>query len=179
LAGLFPVVTFDACDVAVANELLVAWGHKMGPIKRPQFVPDRAHVLYFGEQPVALTVMSQLITPRLGVGMEYMVRENTIELSRLCACRPGLCRVALRLWREFVFEPSTYEFAVSYQDADLHSGNTYRFDGWREVGYSPRGGPDKRTGRRGRNKKIWQWPPPDPKAESSDDRKSLSTVQGG
>jgi antitoxin VapB len=87
-----------------------------------------------------------------------MTRENTIELSRLCAARAGLCRVALRLWREFVFPTLGYQYAVSYQDADLHNGNTYRFDGWERVGYS-HSGTDTRSGRSGRDKYAWAWPP--------------------
>ena len=86
-----------------------------------------------------------------------MNRDNTIELSRLCASRGGLCRVALRLWREFVFPAMGYEFAVSYQDADLHNGNTYRFDGWERVGRA-RSGTDTRSGRPGRDKWVWVWP---------------------
>ena len=87
-----------------------------------------------------------------------LVRDNTIELARLCATRSGLCRVALRLWREFVFPTLGYQVAVSYQDADLHNGSTYRFDGWRRVGFSRGGSVDQRTGRVGRNKWIWVWP---------------------
>lgn len=46
---------------------------------------------------------------------------------------------------------------MSYQDADLHNGHTYRFDGWERVGYSHSGN-DYRTGRRGRRKWVWLWP---------------------
>lgn len=64
--------------------------------------------------------------------------------------------MVLRLWREFVFPAMGYQFAISYQDAALHSGNLYRFDGWTRIGYSS-SGTDARSGRRGRNKFIWQW----------------------
>lgn len=158
MTGLFPIVTFEHIPLPEANALLVQWKHRMGPLCRPQFSPCHAYALCHEEKPVALATSSQLITATMGKELPYMTRSNTVELSRLCACRPRLCRVVLRLWREFVFVPSGYEFAVSYQDADLHSGNTYRFDGWQCVG-SSRSGTDMRSGLKGRNKKIWQYPP--------------------
>ncbi len=69
------------------------------------------------------------------------------------------CRVALRLWREVVFPATCKQWALSYQDADAHTGNTYRFDGWHRVGYS-HSGTDTRSGRTGRNKWLWVWPSP-------------------
>jgi hypothetical protein len=99
---------------------------------------------------------ASLIRECVGGGLGQLTRANTIELARLCAVRPGLCRVALRLWREFVFPRMGYEVAISYQDADLHNGNTYRFDGWTREAFS-HSGTDKRSGRKGRNKWIWVW----------------------
>ncbi len=32
-----------------------------------------------------------------------LTRHDAVELSRLCAAKPDLCRVALRLWRSFAF----------------------------------------------------------------------------
>ena len=85
-----------------------------------------------------------------------MGREECCELSRLCCERPDLCRVVLRLWREFVFPATGKHWAISYQDAVAHTGNLYRFDGWVRLGKS-RSGTDQRSGRRGRNKVIWGW----------------------
>ena len=115
----------------------------------------RCHALYHEAVPVAVTMASNLIMPGV-TGCPELTRKNTIELSRLCASRPGLCRVMLRLWREFVFPALGYDYALSYQDADLHTGNTYRFDGWRRVAYS-HSGTDTRSGRPGRDKWIWVW----------------------
>lgn len=81
---------------------------------------------------------------------------ETVELSRLCSSSPHLCRVTLRLWREAVFRKLKKPYAISYQDAKLHTGNTYRFDGWRKIGTS-RSGPDTRSGRKGRSKVIWMF----------------------
>ena len=83
-------------------------------------------------------------------------RDNTIELARLCAVRSGICRVALRLWREMFFRDLGVPFAISYQDADLHSGATYRTDGWKRIGFT-RSGTDQRSGRKGRKKYVWLW----------------------
>jgi len=55
-----------------------------------------------------------------------------------------------------VFPALGYPFAISYQDADLHNGNTYRFDGWKRIGRS-KSGVDTRSGRKGRDKIIWLW----------------------
>lgn len=84
-----------------------------------------------------------------------MITQSTA--SRICAVRPGLNRVLLRLWREFVFPGLPHQYAVSYQDAVLHTGDLYRFDGWTLINKSARSGPDTRSGRAGRRKRIWLW----------------------
>ncbi len=161
--ALFGFVGFEPVSLADANRCLVEWGHKMGPINRGN-QGATCHALVHEGRAVAVTTASNLIAPVVGGGCQWMTRDNTIELSRLCAARGGLCRVALRLWREFVFPVMGYEFAVSYQDADLHNGNTYRFDGWERVGRA-RSGTDTRSGRPGRDKWVWAWPGK-PNAES-------------
>lgn len=152
---LFAFVAFQAVTLEVANECLTAWGHKMGPLNRGN-QGAICHALVHEGRPVAVTTASNLIAPVVGGGCQWMNRENTIELSRLCASRGGLCRVALRLWREFVFPSLRFDFAVSYQDADIHNGNTYRFDGWKRLGRA-RSGTDTRSGRPGRDKWVWAW----------------------
>ncbi len=156
--ALFGFVGFEAVSLAFANECLEAWGHKMGPLHRGNQGATCYALIHEGRA-VAVTTASHLIAKVVGGGAQWMTRDNTIELSRLCAARGNLCRVALRLWREFVFPAMGYDFAVSYQDADLHNGNTYRFDGWKRVGRA-RSGTDTRSGRRGRDKWVWVWPPP-------------------
>lgn len=156
MSALFPVVTFDSISLARANALLVAWGHRMGPLERGNSAALHCHALFVHGEPVALATSSSLIREHVGGGLDFLTRANTIELSRLCAREPWACRVALRLWREAVFPGTGYDVAISYQDADLHTGNTYRFDGWRRLGFSS-SGTDSRTGRRGRRKWIWCW----------------------
>ena len=154
--SMFPVVALTECTLDQANVLLVLWGHRMGPLHRGN-QGAVCHVLLNGSHPVAVTTASNLISPVVG-NANWLMRENTIELSRLCAERKDINRAMLRLWREFVFPTLNYQYAMSYQDADIHNGNTYRFDGWERVAYSS-SGPDTRSGRKGRNKWVWQWPP--------------------
>jgi len=154
--ALFGFVSFEPVTLQEANKCLTSWGHKMGPINRGN-QGATCHALTHEGMAVAVTTASNLIAPVVGGGCQWMTRDNTIELSRLCAVRAGLCRVALRLWREFVFTAMDYDFAVSYQDADLHNGNTYRFDGWQRAGRA-KSGTDQRSGRIGRDKWVWTWP---------------------
>lgn len=156
---LAPMATLQECSIAEANELLVAWGHKMGPLNRAINGEPGAHVLLFETRPMAVTTTSTLVREGVGGGLrELLTRDNTLELSRLCAARPAINRAMLRLWRECVFPRFDTPFAISYQDADLHNGDTYRFDGWLRMAYEPSHGVDQRSGRRGRNKWIWGWP---------------------
>lgn len=154
---MFPMVRFDPISIGVANDGLVAWAHKMGPLNRPFQSLDLGHGLFHGDDLVACTTTSTLMNRNIGGGLTHITRANALELSRLCAVRPGLCRVALRLWREFVFPGLGVPIVISYQDADLHNGNTYRFDGWERLAYC-RGTPDRRSGREARNKYVWAWP---------------------
>lgn len=157
MAMLFPPVTFEEVSLEVANRCLTDWQHKMGPLERPNAAGCHYALMHEG-RPVAVAMMSTLIRECVGGGNQHLTRDNACELSRLCAERAGLCRVALRLWREFVFPSLGYSSAISYQDADMHSGNTYRFDGWRRIGYSV-SGTDARSGAKGRRKWIWEWAP--------------------
>lgn len=148
-----PLISFEPITLGQLNTCLAAWGHRMGPLARGTQGAWCHGLRHYGEL-VAVTAASYLMAERVA----GYTRAEAVELSRLCACRAGLCRVALRLWREFVFPALPFQVAVSYQDADLHTGATYRFDGWRRVAYS-HSGVDTRSGRAGRNKWIWGWPP--------------------
>lgn len=154
---MFPLASFDQVTLDQANALLVRWAHRMGPLLRGNSGSLHTHALFVHGEPVAVVTTSSLICPRVGGGLGYMTRDNTVELSRLCAGEPWACRVALRLWRELVFPGTGATYAVSYQDAAMHSGNVYRFDGWRRAGFS-HSGTDRRTGRPGRDKWVWVWP---------------------
>lgn len=154
--NFLPLVSFERIELAQANACLAAWNHKMGELHRGNNF-SRCHALFHEGRPVAVTTVSTLIGRNVGGGLTHLTRENTIELSRLCAERSGLCRVALRLWREFVFPALPYQFAISYQDADMHNGNTYRFDGWLRHDTLARSGTNTRNGKQGRRKYVWIW----------------------
>jgi len=138
-----------------ANALLVAWGHLMGPCRRPN-AQAWAHAMFMHGEPVAVAVTASLVRETCA----GLTRAEAIELARLCAGRPWLNRAMLRIWREAVLPPLCraygWSWAVSYQDELAHSGNTYRFDGWTVLGRSS-SGTDKRSGRKGRRKTIWGW----------------------
>jgi hypothetical protein len=114
---------------------------------------DTAHGLKFEGELVAVVTTSNLCRENVAKH-PGLTRMNTVEMSRLCSSSPFLCRVALRMWREFVFRPLKQPFAITYQDMDRHTGATYRNDGWKKIGES-RSGTDSRSGRKGRNKAIW------------------------
>lgn len=154
---MFPIASFDPIDLGHANELLTEWGHRMGPLLRGNSGALHCHALFVHGHPVGVACTSSLIFKHVGGGLSHLTRRNTVELSRLCASEPWACRVVLRLWRELVLPATGATSAISYQDADLHTGNTYRFDGWKRAAYA-RGTPDLRSGRKGRNRYIWVWP---------------------
>lgn len=150
-----PIAHVEAIEMSTCNAALTRWGHQMGPCNRPNgFL--WGHGLFEHGELVAVTVSSALINETCA----GLSRVEAFELARLCASRPHLCRVMLRLWREFVFPPLCrvhgWQWAISYQDQGLHTGNTYRFDGWVQLGQS-HSGTDTRSGRKGRNKTIWGW----------------------
>jgi len=154
-ATCLPLAHLRTIDLAEANAALVLWEHRMGPCNRPN-QDISAQGLFAGGELVAVTVTASLIRETCA----GLTRAEAVELARLCAARPALCRVMLRMWREFVFVPAcefrTWRWAVSYQDERVHTGDTYRFDGWVRLARS-RSGTDKRSGRCGRNKTIWGW----------------------
>jgi antitoxin VapB len=157
---LTPLIQFDEIGHDALNRCLEDWGHRMGPLNRPRFGHfGGAHGLEHDGKLVAVVATERMIAPKT-CGLS---REDAVELARVCAVRPGLCRVAVRLWREFVFPAmcaaAGAKWAISYQDATLHSGNLYRHDGWVRLGET-RSGTDKRARngvRSGRAKIVWGW----------------------
>lgn len=161
MTDFFPLVKFTTIDQVTANKLLVQFGHTIGPVWRGAHGNAiSCQALYELETPVGVVTAHHLVRETVGGGNTHLTRENTVELSRLACARPGLTRVVIRLWREFVFPTLGYRFAVSYSDNAQHTGNLYRFDGWKKSGQS-KSGPDTRTGRPGRDKTIWTWELPD------------------
>ena len=156
-----PVVHIERINRDQLNRCLVDWGHRMGPFTRPAYAIDAHYALFHNGAAVAVTSASD--TVREVVAQTGLRRDQCVELARLCAARPHLCRPMLRLWREFIFpalaERHGRQIAVSYQDEALHSGDVYRFDGWAMIGKGGGTGTDNRTGRKGRKLGVWAWPP--------------------
>ena len=153
LRNLVPYIAhLEAIDMPDINRLLIAWGHKMGPCNRP-IGELCGHALFAHGEPVALSVTAALVAETCA-GLR---RDEAIELARLCAGRPTMNRVMLRLWRELVFPAFRRPWAVSYQDEAIHDGDTYRLDGWTRLKEHAGSGTDQRSGRRGRRKTIWGW----------------------
>ncbi|MCA6305679.1 MAG: hypothetical protein IM628_12810 [Phenylobacterium sp.] len=155
-----PIAHVAAIDREQLNRALVDWGHKMGAWNRPAFGQEWFHGLYHNGQLVAVTGAARLISERVSTSISPLLRTSAFELGRLCASRPHLCRATLRLWRELIApgiaDEHGFRWVVSYQDAVLHRGDVYRFDGWVELGRSS-SGTDARSGRTGRRKVIWGW----------------------
>ena len=149
---LSPMVYLEMIDQPSVDIFLLENAHKMGVCHRPigKLV---SHGLFAHERLRAITVTADLVSETCGT----LTREEAIELARLCSDDHSLCRVMLRLWREFIFPAFRKEWAVSYQDETLHNGNIYRFDGWRKIAVKQRSGTDKRSGRIGRIKTVWAW----------------------
>lgn len=155
MAGVYPL------EVSAANELLVAWGHRLGPCTRP--FHSEAYALEVDGVRRAVAISASIINgPVAGYG-----RQEVVELARLGAGEPWACRVMLRLWRE-VCAPRWSSWpiraAVSYSLNSMHPGNLYRFDGWEKVTESagsngggtwsrPRRPDDPTSGR----KTLWVW----------------------
>src|SRR5262245_51541416 len=138
------MVSVEDTSIEQANRLLVTWEHKLGPLNRP-FRND-AFVLKLGRRPIAVATSSSIIGPEV-VGFRNLAerkdavrwqRHEVIELSRLATAPDAAwaSRVMLRLWRE-VFAPSwpcwKVFAAISYSHNALHSGDLYRFDGWKRM----------------------------------------------
>lgn len=126
VAGVYPIPLRDA------NDLLVAWQHKLGPLNRP--FRNEAWSLMVDGDPVAVATSSSIVHgPVAGFSTQQVV-----ELSRLCAL-PGnrwANRIMLRMWREVCaprWECWPVQAAVSYSHNAMHAGDIYRTDGWTKV----------------------------------------------
>lgn len=153
-----PLGSFDLIGRDEANECLERWGHKHGPNNRPLFRSPIDFGLREKGELIAVATADTLIRPTCD-----FTRRDAFELSRLCASAPRLSRLMLRLWTEIGYPEIVRTWgtpwALSYQDATLHSGNLYRFDGWARLRFTS-GGADPRAGEETRNARrrwIWAW----------------------
>lgn len=153
-----PLISFDRIDRDEMNECLVAWAHRMGPINRPTFKEPVDFGLRICGELVAVVAADSLIRPTCGFS-----RSDAFELSRLCAKDRALTRAAIRLWREvampLIVRAWGTPWAISYQNAVMHRGDLYRFDGWQRVGWSAGGADPRAAGGTvsAKRRVIWGW----------------------
>lgn len=126
------MATLERTSRRIADELLLRWGHRLGPCRRP--FGQQAYVLSVDREPVSVAVSASLVSPTVA---GYR-RDQVVELARLCSA-PGqswASRVMLRLWREIAAPRWPYWpvlAAVSYSLNAQHRGHIYRHDGWERV----------------------------------------------
>ena len=146
------LVAFDRIENSVADEALRAWGHWLGGCNRP-----------FGRQSFGLFLRGNLVSVAVSASTVNnrcagYDRQEVVELARQ-ASNPDhrdLTRVCVRLWRVTAGDCWAQDYwpvkaLVSYSNSLRHSGNMYRFDGWKLAG-EVRGG--KAGGGWGRGKKY-------------------------
>ena len=127
-----PLCGLELITVADANDLLLAWGHRLGPIHRP--FTQQAFALEVDGQPVSVAVSASVVSATVG-GFQ---RTEVVECARLCSDpeQAWASRIMLRLWREVCgprwpdWEPKA---AISYSQNAHHRGDLYRLDGWLKV----------------------------------------------
>jgi hypothetical protein len=124
LVGLYPIT------VEQANDALILWQHKLGPVHRP--FRQEAFGLELDGRLVAVAISASIV----GGPVAGLDRQEVVELARLSASERWACRVMLRLWREACaprWACWPVKAAVSYSKNSMHSGDLYRFDGWQKV----------------------------------------------
>jgi hypothetical protein len=124
MVGLYPTT------MATANGLLVAWGHKLGPVHRP--FRQEAFALELDGDVLAIATSGSIVNGPVA-GYE---RDEVVELTRLASSVPWANRIMLRLWREACaprWGSWPVRAAISYSHNAMHRGDIYRFDGWEKV----------------------------------------------
>lgn len=139
-----PLASVVVMEPAEANDLLVEWGHRLGPVHRPFRMEAYALVLH--GRPISVAVSASTVSSHVAGWMDPTKKEDPIrfgrqevvELARLASAPDALwaTRVMLRLWREVCAHQWAcwpIRAAVSYSHNVLHAGDLYRFDGWRKI----------------------------------------------
>ena len=127
-----PILGLMPYDVGKANEILVAWGHRLGEIHRPFGM--QAFVLEHQTEPISVAVSASIVSATV---TEYR-RGEVVECARLCSAPDATwaTRVMLRLWREACAPLWPYwpvKAAISYSQNAWHDGGIYRHDGWERI----------------------------------------------
>lgn len=163
----FSALRFDVIDNGLADDFLnePATDHWLGQCDRPFGVIS--YGLYVRGSLVAVAVSASTPNERCADFSRYEV----VELVR-CTARDGWrdqTRVALRCWRTLAPEDWASAYGahwpsliacVSYANDRRHTGDLYRFDGWRIVGKSKgstAGGTWSRPRKGSEPMTIWAW----------------------
>lgn len=149
-----------------ANDLIDHFGHPLGEYDRP-----------FGFQAWGLAIRGRAAAvavsgSTVGARAAGYARREAVELARIARHpqHPGIMRVMLRLWRDYLATEWPYWTplaAVSYA-LPGKAGNLYRFDGWKLYGtVKPSGGggtwshPSRAAAIGDGVKKLWYYPYPE------------------
>jgi antitoxin VapB len=157
------IVGVEPVSIDTANDLLVRWEHRLGPVHRP--FRQEAYVLMVQDRPVSVATSGSIIH---GPVAGYELGE-VVELTRLASdpANRWATRPMLRLWREVcaqLWPCWPVKAAISYSHNGLHTGDLYRWDGWTRAATSsgstgggqwsrPRAADDPRLG----SKSVWVW----------------------
>ena len=134
---------------AQANELLVAWEHPLGPYTR--LFGEQHFVMTVAGKPVAVACTGSVRSKTVAGGIP---RRNVVELARIARHpdHPRSLRAMLRLWTDYLaplwavkYPDWQVDAAISYALPRSHDGrkqgNLYRFDAWKDLGFTrPWGG---------------------------------------
>jgi hypothetical protein len=160
---LFPLVSWDRIPDDQADQLLVAWGHWLGGCNRP--FGRQSFGLHLAEVGlISVAVSASTVNPTCG----GFWRGEVVELARQASHleHRWATRVCIRLWRQTA--PRCWgcywpvKAVVSYSNKQRHSGNMYRFDGWKHLG-EVRGGTAGGNWSRGKTyeaKDVWGYEVP-------------------
>jgi hypothetical protein len=135
---LFPLLTWDIIPNSDADKALEQWGHWLGGCNRP--FGRQSFGLFLDGYLVSVAVSASTVNAKCG-GFD---RKDVVELARLCSDpkHRDMTRVALRLWRKTAAKAWKYwevRAYVSYSNSARHTGDIYRFDGWKKIGDVPGG----------------------------------------
>jgi hypothetical protein len=124
---------FSEITLDQANELIEAFGHPLGPFTRS--FGRQAWGLAIDGKAAAVAVSGSTV----GATSAGFGRFQVVDLARIARHprHPGILRVMLRLWRDYLAGRWDYwpvQAAVSYA-LPGKEGNLYRFDGWKFWGY--------------------------------------------
>lgn len=134
------IVSVDAVENDVANDLYEEWGHDLGACRRPFRV--ESFVMRVRGADVAAASSASTVSRRV---TDTLHRKNCVELARLARSpeHPHALRALLRIWRLYLapgYPCWPIDGAIAYAMPGKKDGELYRFDGWRRIRVCRRSG---------------------------------------